>query len=280
MPPDLHEFVLIDERPSTGDESPFYLGKYPVTNVQYARFLEAEDFADSDLWRGYPKFDHQCVQIEEDWGEAGWQWYLEPVDQYLGEREKHASGVIYPRYWSDSHFGATRRGAPVVGISLYEANAYCQWLLRHWAELSECEANPGLAPDVIRLPTEIEWVAAAGGDQPAERFPWDPPGQVTREVEEITRRSNVSKSEIGRTNPVGMYPMGASQPHALWDLAGNVWEWQANFYDADRDTLALRGGAWYFNHNHARLSGRYWVSPVPQLGRLRVSCAGPAQISF
>ncbi|MEW5869294.1 MAG: SUMF1/EgtB/PvdO family nonheme iron enzyme [Chloroflexota bacterium] len=247
LPPDLYEFVRIDPAGlaqhglrAEGVELPFYLGKYPVTNAQYARFVQAEDFADPLLWRGFPKFDERSRLMQGDWGEAGWEWLQSAL-----QREAAVDGRIYPRYWNDPRFGVARRGVPVVGVTWYEASAYCRWLARHWGELEEGPANPGLRPAQARLPREAEWALAAGGEMPRERFPWDAPGAVTqeKELEEILRRANV-EGKIGRTTPVGMYPLGASWPFGLRDLAGNAWEWQANFVDKDHDYPALRGGAW------------------------------------
>ncbi len=263
QPPDLYEFVSIDDgQPVTVSSKlwtvvshPFYLGKYPVSNAQYARFLQAEDFADRELWVNFARFDQNSRTMQETWGEAGWRW----LQEKLKDADRSPDGrVVYPKYWNDPRLGIARRGAPVVGITWYEASAYCRWLERNWAALEEGRANPGWQPGEVRLPTETEWVLAAGGDQPGERYPWDLPGKATDDLREILRRANVDESQIGRTTPAGMYPLGASQPYGLWDMAGNVWEWTAS----DRGVLALRGGAWYGVGGYARLSVRGGRGPV------------------
>ena len=85
----------------------------------------------------------------------------------------------------------------------------------------------------------------AGGIADKERYPWDPPrGPATSKEEAIRARANTSESGIGGTSPVGMYPLGVSQPFELMDLAGNVWEWTANLHDKDRQAVccaAARG---------------------------------------
>jgi formylglycine-generating enzyme required for sulfatase activity len=251
-PPDLYRLIPIPD-----DQAPqFLMAKYPVTNAQYARFLQAEDFADPQLWRGFPKFDEHSRPMQRGWGEDGWKWLQGEWD------ENHKK---MPRFWNDLRFGLTRPGAPVVGITWWEANAFCRWLLKHWDEAGGAPwkaANPSLRPGEIRLPTEAEWVAAAGGAQPRERFPWDAPGQVTGDKDEIALRANTEASGIGRTTPVWLYPQGASQPYGLMDLAGNTWEWQANFYNKDHDYLALRGGSWLTHQDRARLSSRNLSRPV------------------
>jgi formylglycine-generating enzyme required for sulfatase activity len=262
LPPDLYRFLPIDPArlPAPPDPTPpaFYLGQHPVTNAQYARFLQAEDFADRALWVDFPRFDEKSRPMKETWGSQGWEW----LQDALKSKDNAPDGqVVYPRYWNDPRSGIARKAVPVVGITWYEASAYCRWLGRHWAELEEGRENSGLPRVEARLPTEAEWIVAAGGDRPGERYPWDLPGQVTEDLQEILRRANVWESEIGHTTPVGMYPLGVSRPYGLWDMAGNVWEWQANYADKAHDVLGLRGGAWLNVCDIARLSERHWYRP-------------------
>ena len=254
LPADLYEFVPIPD-----SQSPNYLiARYPVTNAQYRRFVEAEDFAAREYWIDFPKFaepEKNYVQMG-DWGDEGWQWLQKNWDE---DKKK------YPRYWDDVRFGIARLGVPVVEITWYEANAYCKWLLAHWDDLAEGEQNSDLKPEILRLPTETEWIIAAGGlpspvgrgagGEGPDRFPWDKAGEITQEKAEILRRANVVESNIGRTTPVGMYPLGVS-PTGVWDMGGNVWEWQANCYNNSHQTLAWRGGSWNYNSYHVRLSRR------------------------
>ncbi len=253
-PPDLYAFMPVER-----NNISFYLSKYPVTNLQYERFLRPENFEDKSLWTGFPKFSEPDEKGEihqiGDWGSEGWDWLqreLKDKDNLLED------GVLYPRYWRDARFGSTPRTAPVVGVSWYEANAFCRWLSRHWEdpELGYAAANPGWKPKKIRLPTETEWVLAAGGEA-GDRFAF---GKLKNPEKEIPRYANTSEGGIGRTTPVWMYPQGES-PFQARDMSGNVWEWQANFRDKDHDVLALRGGSWFYNQDDARVSIRNSLRP-------------------
>jgi len=135
-PPDLDEFVRV----ATGDRR-FAIGKYPVTNLQYQRFLDSEDYAAEKIWKSIIGFD--AGGKPENKGDEAWAWF-----QVANKEGKHV-----PRYWDYPRFGIAHRLLRVVGVTWYEAAAYCAWLNHHPPEV------PGF---VFRLPTEEEWLTAAG----------------------------------------------------------------------------------------------------------------------
>lgn len=203
---DSYRFIKI---PSTSQVPySFYIGKYPVTNAQYERFLNA-DFANPVYWLEFPKFDENCERIGDS-GNQGLYWLQEELKQAK-------SKIVLPLYWNDENFGKTKSEHPVVGVSWYEASAYCEWLFQNWDSLSESRANPSLQPQAIRLPLETEWVTAAGGDNPERRYPWDEDGKTTTSLKEILRRSNVKESNFDHTTSVNAYPLGKS-PYGLMDI--------------------------------------------------------------
>lgn len=250
-PADLHTFVPIPKSPSPV----FFISKYPVTNAQYERFLKRENFEKKNLWCNFEKFDEKSQPMKETWGEEGWTWLESAMKN---ENYEAHDGTLLPRYWRDARFGATRRHAPVVGLSWYEASAYCKWLLENWDTLEE--GKQGLPkPNLIRLPRETEWAEAAGGDTDQKRYPWDEK-KATEKLEEILARANVAQSQINRTTPVWMYPLGESTQGVL-DMAGNVWEWQANYKNLKNGWLGLRGGSWLNFEGSARVAVRHYSHP-------------------
>jgi formylglycine-generating enzyme required for sulfatase activity len=246
VPRDIFSFLPIAGSPTPN----LCIAKYPITNAQYERFLKS-DFGDQKYWTGFPKYDeHSEFMPGETWGTEAWDWLGRELEDKNNLVEE---GVLYPRYWRDPRFGIARRGAPVVGVCWYEANAYCNWLKEHWDEQAEGASN-SFKPCELRLPTDKEWSIAAGGEDPKERYPWDKKG-VTKDIKEIVQRANVSESEINRTTPVWMYPQGGSTKGVM-DMSGNVWEWQANYRDKDHDVLGLRGGSWGNDEDLARVAFR------------------------
>ncbi|RRR69407.1 MAG: hypothetical protein EI684_15695 [Candidatus Viridilinea halotolerans] len=167
-----------EDRLASHDEKPqhtltlpaYWIGRTPITNAQFRPFVEGDGYRNRAYWTA-----------------VGWAWRT---------KEK----MSQPRFWGD----ADRNGDdyPVVGVSWYEAVAYCRWL-------------SAVTGHEFRLPSEAEWEKAARGPD-GRIWPW---GNSWEEG-----RCNSKEAGIGKPSPVGHYPSGAS-PYGVFDMAGNVGEW-------------------------------------------------------
>jgi serine/threonine protein kinase len=120
-----------------------------------------------------------------------------------------------PAYWKGHEYPLGKGKHPVVGVSLHDALAFCQWM--------KC-----------RLPAEEEWEKAARGGE-GRSYPW---GENWQE----DQFCNNYDTKIGGTTPVDKYPAGRSL-YDVWDLVGNVWEWTAS--EAQGPFMhVVRGGSW------------------------------------
>ncbi len=267
----------------------FWIGRYPVTNAEWACFLEAYGYEDERWWPTHDarrwrrgelpspsarwnadyfrnrflntpglfeqlqeegRFPNEAaverwrrwIALDDEAFEAAWSDHWKP------------QRFTRPSFWGDTRFNHPLQ--PVVGISWYEALAYCTWL----AERS------GMA---IRLPTEVEWEAAARGAA-GRRHPW---GETWNRL-----WANTDETRIERTSPVGVFPHGDTPEHVA-DLGGNIDEWTMSLFgdiqgddlevaeyaypyaaDDGREDLeaearvrrASRGGGWYADASGAR----------------------------
>lgn len=173
----------------------FAISRFPVTNEEYGEFIAAAGYTTRSWW---------C--------DLGW-----------ANREK--GSWTEPHHWRNREWN--QADCPVVGISWYEALAYCRWL-------------SAVTGQTITLPTEQQWQRAAEGDD-AHHYPWgnaDPDDHLC----------NWSR-QMDQTTPVGHYPAGASA-YGVMDLCGNVWEWCLTSWEsgltesAAREHRLLRGGCW------------------------------------
>ena len=131
------------------------------------------------------------------------------IDKYPVTNEQYReftleTGYRSPPHWRRGNYALGMDEHPVVNVSWRDALTYAEWAGK-------------------RLPTEAEWELAARGTD--ERcYPWG-----NRFV--AGERCNCINM-IGTTTPVDEFPDGRS-PYGIWDMAGNTFEWCADYYDED-----------------------------------------------
>ncbi len=231
------------ETPHEVELDGFRIGRWPVTVQEYADFIEDEAYS-NERW----------------WAMGGFQQWQNPED------------------WEQQ---TEHRNRPVVGISWFEAMAFCAWRTEHLSIMGKLPLGRQ-----IRLPTEAEWEWAARHDR-AWRYPW---GNEDCSEDRLNYNHN-----IGVPTPVGLYPQGAT-PEGVLDLAGNVWEWCHDWFSGTYyQTCAsqgkvknpmgpkqwnyrvLRGGSWILNPPFARCAYRVNLVPGFRFSRFgfRLVCASP-----
>ena len=252
-----HEgFGGAEEFPQHSVDLPTYeIGKYQVTRGEYRRFMQADGYRDPAYW-----------------SPEGWQWKESGVTVHAGmygavhedaksadagprdaperwepEQEWFGHGYGHPRFvQTDAH--------PVVCVTCYEAEAYCNWAGG-------------------RLPTEAEWEKAARWDQENQHpriWPW---GDIW-DPEKCNNADDHNPAgggfQANQSAPVGSYPDGAS-PYGCMDMVGNGYEWVADWaksypgnpepFDHTNAYRYVRGACWDDGPSAVRCAARVWYIP-------------------
>jgi sulfatase modifying factor 1 len=222
----------------------YYIGRTVVTNAQYAQFVRATG--------------HAVPFVDARWAEP-----------YNWDQERQ----VPPRGKEDH---------PVTLISWEDAMAYCEWA-------------------GLRLPTEAEWEKAARGTD-ERHYPWGDvwDSQRCNSAERIAGRALLSydawrqwwndlmeldpvERNRDTTTSVGTYSPAGDSPYGCADMAGNVWEWCADWYQGYPETTCyrsrfgetqrvLRGGAWFSQRYAVRTAWRSGDDPARRVDSRGFRC--------
>ncbi|MCP4287422.1 MAG: formylglycine-generating enzyme family protein, partial [Gammaproteobacteria bacterium] len=152
---------------------------------------------------------------------------------------------------------------PVVGVTWYDAMAFCDWLTKRLLDTGELKEGM-----VVRLPSEAEWEYAARGPD-GLIYPWG------NEPEPKPELANYDETNFGETSAVGCFPRGKSLFSGCEEIAGNVWEWCLDVWHDTHDGAPtdgsvreegkdinlrlLKGGSWYYPSRRLRSAYRDWL---------------------
>jgi formylglycine-generating enzyme required for sulfatase activity len=225
-----------DETPVTRiDLSGYYIGRYPVSNAQFAEFVAAGGYCMERLWR-----EARHVGV---WNEGR----VQARNDDAGRNAPYDFGAPFnlPNH-------------PVVGVTWHEALAFVRWLSGRWRDQGRL---PGGFE--VTLPTEAQWEKAARGDRDQRAYPWGDAFEPSW--------CNSYELGIGTTTPVGTFPSGAS-PYGVLDMSGNVWEWCLTKWRDDysspvddspkgNEARVLRGGAFGDSAGFVRCTSRSGLNP-------------------
>jgi len=246
---------------------PFRIARAPVTNGEFLEFVEAGGYREQRYWSGH-----------------GWQWlesggapqleksfakfFNKPVNEPT-ELTAFKERLDHPVYWQRLDNGRWQQrvydryillneNLPVVHVSWYEAEAFCNWAGR-------------------RLPTEVEWEVAASGELPANGAAL---GQPRRHYPWGSRKPSADLANLdwraGGLVEVGAHGSGDSA-FGCRQMIGNVWEWTASDFQPYPGFIAdpykeysqpwfgthkvLRGGCWATSSLLVRNTWRNFYTP-------------------
>jgi len=249
---------------------PFYIDKFAVTSAEFLEFVRETGYT-TDAERYGWSFVFEDFVADEDrkhvldsapetawWlavSGADWLYPYGPRSTVLDDREllKH----------------------PVTHVSWRDANAYAEWAGK-------------------RLPTEAEWEYAARGGLEQKRYPWGDTLHPDGEHRCNIWQGDFPDKNTGEDGYLRTAPANAFEPngHGLYNVAGNVWEWCADWFSADYHTTdaydtdnptgppsgterVMRGGSHLCHRswcNRYRVGARSKNTPASSTGNMGFRC--------
>jgi formylglycine-generating enzyme required for sulfatase activity len=222
----------------------YWISRYPITVAQFQTFVEAGGYKNPTYW-------------SEALRAGVWQ----PPGQIKGRFDDIPR--IEPQDFG-SPFNLSNH--PVVGITWYEALAFCRWLTEQFGPSSQPLKNQAETMTLgelltakgyqVTLPSEAQWEKAARGND-KRLYPWG--GNKANPNWANSRPPHLGRDprylDLDSTSAVGCFPGGAS-PYGCQDMAGNVWEWTCSLWGEVKEKLTIE------HFIHQPLEFRYPYNPA------------------
>jgi formylglycine-generating enzyme required for sulfatase activity len=252
--------IYLDEYPPHKLFMPaFYLDKYEVSREQYKEFVIQTRYRSPYMWPrdGYNASDATLSNFPlERLRQVALDYFKLDIDVSKMEKDAILTELFKMQRYRDK--------LPVTSVSWEDAEAYCAWAEK-------------------RLPTEAEWEKAARGAKSFE-YPWGNEWDV-KKVNSGTGESEAAQAWVG-SKP------GDVSPYGVYDMAGNVSEWVADWYgpytgsgyqskDFGQQHRVVRGGMASAGHYDTlsyifRAARRSHLNPKVMLVDLGFRCAKDA----
>ncbi len=233
-----------DERPEQKVHlTPFYMGKFPVTNALFEIFVQKTGYMTIAEKTGYGTVFYGRTQkkVDKKTGLKKLIWNSSLIN-------KEVKGACWYQPLGPGSTLHNKRNHPVVQVSLEDAMAFAAWTGK-------------------RLPTEDEWEAASRTAH-GYVFPW---GKDWKK-----ESCNIEESYIGDTTPVDKY-IGFANDLEIVDTVGNVLEWilvsskSPSYVKNGSKYYIAKGGSW-ISGNNIRLFSRFNLEPESHSNILGFRC--------